>query len=264
MLRRCIGLRCAASGATATAFDRLRAKTVADLTSNANDRSLAGGVDPQVRALVDRINECPDLFTTSSCGGRVTLFHRVDDAAPPLPLPPTGVDESQPVTPAKAKRGRGLGVLFSSHDPLESVGDTATQLWRRHVEAGEGALAPPTAALGGFIEAKYEPLILHVRCRDLDTGERLLKAATQAGYRRSGLVSLRLPASISAAGGNQAPLVEVKGGFGFNTLVCVGRDVLVSGPNSLAAVFGEANRRFAENERRKARLTVELERHFFQ
>ncbi|GCC39013.1 hypothetical protein chiPu_0022814, partial [Chiloscyllium punctatum] len=38
------------------------------------DRSRAGGVDPEIRALVDTVNRSERFSTTSSCSGRVLLL----------------------------------------------------------------------------------------------------------------------------------------------------------------------------------------------
>ena len=39
-----------------------------------DDKSRAGRVDERVRDFVERVNACENIFTTSSCSGRVSVF----------------------------------------------------------------------------------------------------------------------------------------------------------------------------------------------
>ena len=186
-------------------FDIQRRRIIDDLSSNTNDKSLAGGLDQRIRMLVEAINSDASYVTLSSCSGRVSLFHRQRNelVTNPAELPSL----QQP----RKKRGTGLGTLFQSHDPAHDPADAAssTQIWE-HVE---GRLTKLTEAIEGFrrqesivettsnvvleeiLQLKFEPMILHVMCRDMQAAHTLLTVANEAGQRRSGLLSFRLPST---------------------------------------------------------------------
>jgi len=108
----------------------------------AHDKSSKGSVDAPILDLVHAINAQADLATTSSCSGRVAVYHPDEDAW-----------------------------LLSVHGPI-----TPEQL------KSCGAFARGTPLL------KAEPFLLHVLCRSLEAGQRLLAVALETGFRESGLV----------------------------------------------------------------------------
>lgn len=55
-------------------FDARKARALAELESGERDRSRKGGLDAPIASLVKDINASQDLFTTSSCSGRISLF----------------------------------------------------------------------------------------------------------------------------------------------------------------------------------------------
>lgn len=182
MLRRQSTLLCAALRPPPALVERLqrssfaaaRLKSLAELADPAaHDRSIAGGVDAGVRALVDCINSKSTMFTTSSCSGRVSVFHRIpDDGA------------------SKQKRGAGRGFLYVSHSPITG-GDAefaavAGTIYASLFEAAETESAPPRV-VDGMVQLKFEPVILHAKCVDLATAQALVQAAAACALRSSGI-----------------------------------------------------------------------------
>ena len=60
-------------------FERRKSATVSSLVMTSgddddDDKSRAGRVDERVRDFVERVNACENIFTTSSCSGRVSIF----------------------------------------------------------------------------------------------------------------------------------------------------------------------------------------------
>jgi tRNA(Phe) wybutosine-synthesizing methylase Tyw3 len=57
-------------------FERRKSATVSSLVMTSDDddddKSRAGRVDERVRDFVERVNACENIFTTSSCSGRVS------------------------------------------------------------------------------------------------------------------------------------------------------------------------------------------------
>ena len=118
----------------------------------AHDKSAKGSVDAPIVGLVHAINAQADLATTSSCSGRVAVYHPDEDAW-----------------------------LLSVHGPI-----TPEQL------KACGTFANGTPLL------KAEPFLMHVLCRSLEAGQRLLAVALEAGFRESGLVGTPVHTCIGA------------------------------------------------------------------
>ncbi|ONM57712.1 tRNA wybutosine-synthesizing protein 2/3/4 [Zea mays] len=90
-------------------FGRRKAAALAALSSPTPDRSPKGGVDAPIAPLLDALNSHPDLFTTSSCSGRVSVL-----AQPPPPHEGWGEGAPKP-----KKKARGGGWVYVSHDPAD-------------------------------------------------------------------------------------------------------------------------------------------------
>lgn len=189
-------------------FCAMRAQILADLRTNTNDRSLAGRVDPQIADLVEYINTSfPQYVTSSSCSGRVSLFHRwTTSSSSSNSTDSSGVHDAAKAAESgdevvglaaleRRKRGAlGRGTVFQSHDPLPSDPNIAVQqhlvpaleefwAWRRTQAEGEQPQASEV------LQLKFEPMILHVLCADFDAASELLKCASESGQMNSGIVS---------------------------------------------------------------------------
>lgn len=178
------------------AFLAAREKTLSDLKNNANDRSIAGGVDEGVKDLVELINThlSGKYFTTSSCSGRISVFHRA-------PASPIAEEQQSQQSKAPMKRGAGgLGFLFVSHDPLVSSAIPAiAQDLMHHIRSSCAGGSDPEHQPKKFqLALKFEPVILHVRAADLDSAQMLLDASVSAGLRTSGLSANRCRLSLTA------------------------------------------------------------------
>lgn len=186
-------------------FDAQKGEILSDLAENKNDKSLAGKVDERILEMVNMINLKTDFVTTSSCSGRISLFHRSDgtlhasssaaadssDAHQTQQQQPQA-DHDQAISPAM-KRGSGQGTLYSTHDPLPlDCTGAMNQIWNCLDVAAEKF---STSCPHGKVELKFEPLILHVRCRDLTSAQKLIDAAVSCGLRKTGMIApaVRLP-----------------------------------------------------------------------
>ncbi|WVZ66070.1 hypothetical protein U9M48_015345 [Paspalum notatum var. saurae] len=155
-------------------FARRKAAALAALSSPAPDKSPKGGVDAPIAPLLDAINSHPDLFTTSSCSGRVSVL-----AQPPLPQDGKG-------SPMPKKKARGGGWVYVSHDPADP--DAV-------VEQLFGGSVPREA--GNELVFRFEPMIVAVECRDAASAAALVAAAISAGFRESGITSLQKRAMVA-------------------------------------------------------------------
>lgn len=172
------------------------------------DLSPKGSVDVKCRPIIQLLNDHPDYVTTSSCSGRISLFHSQEDTK--------GEGESKRGGPG------ALGWLFVKHgimlpEEMERLvcflcGEPSTEENReldRHHRAQaaalvsdddpayytgevEGALlsSPPAPMpTHGTVSLKIEPFVLHVQCRHTGDAKRLLNAAIgDSGYRNSGML----------------------------------------------------------------------------
>lgn len=152
------------------AFDQKKASILSEIgaTDASNPDALPKGtIDEGCRALMRVINADRDMVTTSSCSGRVSVFLE-------------GIKEGAQIG-AKGNEGRWL---FVTHSKAELAG------WFERVPLQFGADAAAVAATGArarYILYKFEPLILHVKCRLAASASRLYTAAMGCGFRESGI-----------------------------------------------------------------------------
>lgn len=149
-------------------FDMQRDKAMKQLEEARNE----GKADDDIADLVDAINSNPDLYTTSSCAGRIAVLQ----------------------TPKK-------------HDKLKS---NWLGKWHRKVTLQDlkGALEKHDKHV---VYLQSECPILHVVARDLGSAENLLFAAQQSGFKRSGIQAInpeRVLVEICSTEMLEAPLAE--------------------------------------------------------
>ncbi|OWM83448.1 hypothetical protein CDL15_Pgr012929 [Punica granatum] len=141
-------------------FEKRKAATMASLGCTETDKSPKGSLDAPIIPLLTAINSHPCFFTTSSCSGRISIL-------------------SQPSSPAPAekKKARGGTWLYISHSPADP--DSILSL-----------LFPPVPAQPPCdLVFRFEPLILAIECRDLDSAQFLVSTAISCGFRESGITS---------------------------------------------------------------------------
>jgi tRNA wybutosine-synthesizing protein 3 len=202
-------------------FDEKKNFILANLSASCReDFSPKGSVDERCYPVMSLLNSHPDFVTTSSCSGRIALFHMLPHFAPKLSEDDDSAEEeegsewsSKGTSSAVLgqKRHGGSGWLFCSHETLtdESIavilqllGDEKARLRAATAAAtppAEGDPDSPTVQLPpapllakafshGIISLKMEPFVMHVQCRTL-AAARIVHhvASTMAGYRNSGL-----------------------------------------------------------------------------
>eukprot|EP00929_Paragymnodinium_shiwhaense_P096952 TRINITY_DN58718_c0_g1_i1.p1 TRINITY_DN58718_c0_g1~~TRINITY_DN58718_c0_g1_i1.p1 ORF type:complete len:266 (+),score=58.14 TRINITY_DN58718_c0_g1_i1:82-879(+) len=136
---------------TSDRVDRAFAQIKRDFLSKP-DKSGAGGIDAGVAPLCAAINDLAGVFTTSSCAGRALLWMG---------------DEP----PGKKSGTPRLTRPWVSHDIPEDAA---------FMNIAFGFVGKEDATLW----LRYEPLILHVCCKDWITARRMLAACRAAGLKR--------------------------------------------------------------------------------
>lgn len=123
------------------------------------DKSRKGSIDPKIKKLVDRINSLNGFFTTSSCSGRMLLFS----------IP-------------KSNKKNEVQYLFASHKKIKHedikkiLKTIITKIKLKNIK--------------NDIWLRVDGAILHVASNNMDSARKLLNAARDIGFRRSGIISL--------------------------------------------------------------------------
>jgi tRNA wybutosine-synthesizing protein 3 len=112
----------------------------------------SGKADARIMALVDKINEAPDLVTTSSCTGRIVLLE-------------FDLDERKKTSEFYKK-------------------------WHRIVRAEEVELAVADHNQEVDLWFKVQPFILHVAAKDIKAAQRFLKLMRTVGVKRGGIQTI--------------------------------------------------------------------------
>lgn len=113
------------------------------------DKSNIGNWDDKIIGLCEKINNNNNLYTTSSCAGRIVLLKDEDKKA-------------------KSK------FLFRTHNKINF-----DELKKEISKIEEK----------GLVYFKQEPCILHVACNSLDDAQEIMNKARLAGWKRSGIMS---------------------------------------------------------------------------
>ena len=179
------------------------------------DLSRKGGVDAAIQDLVFKINQHQDIFTLSSCSGRIVLFNEEQKGA---------------------KKGCNWIIVEHQH-PLNpdrvfrELGDLKNVCFR------------------------FEPFVLHTRCRSLQTAAKLLAVSVESGFKNSG---------ISVGGKKQEKFMVATRSTHTMEVPLTNQDgkVLVD-EEYVSFVVKMANEKMVENERRIAKFTENLEKSFF-
>ncbi|XP_046400307.1 tRNA wybutosine-synthesizing protein 3 homolog [Ischnura elegans] len=177
------------------------------------DNSRKGSIDSRIESLVCFINDLPDYVTTSSCSGRIIMFC---------------LDEGQ------GSKKKGCKWLYTSHDLVDEASLIS------HLNPEEGNLV-----------LKFEPLILHVRCSNMESAKALLTCSLTAGFKNSGFVV-----------GKQGSLVlAVRSCLGLE--VPLSKDGIQLVSNEYIKFLAEvANEKMTENFKKTDSLFIILKEHF--
>ena len=117
------------------------------------DKSRKGSIDNKIKKLVDKINSLEDLYTTSSCAGRILL----------LAIP-------------NSNKKNEVKYLFCSHKKIQ-YNNLKKIIKKRKFPKND-------------VWFRVEPVILHVACKNLENAKKLLNIARNIGFRRSGIISV--------------------------------------------------------------------------
>ncbi|KOG99460.1 tRNA methyltransferase TYW3 [Saccharomyces eubayanus] len=169
--------------AVQNAFEQKKRAILSEIDSTQPDLSPKGSIDALCLPIIELINTSDDMVTTSSCSGRVSVF-----------LEGTKSYNGEVKIGGKGQGGKWLYVTHDHEkvvgwlDELMSKNEYALETCGKHI---------PSEQITGttrYILYKYEPFILHVKCRDFQIASKLYNAAMSCGFRESGIGSNNLVA----------------------------------------------------------------------
>lgn len=155
------------------------------------DKSNKGEIDKKIKPLVDEINKLDNYFTTSSCSGRICIL-------------------IEPESESK----KDFKFLYQSHDRT-NFRDLKKKLEK----------IPKNK-----LRFRFESMILHVACKNLDDADSLLKKAKKL-FKHSGIISVK-----------DKFVIEIRDS-GFIEAVIAINGKLVVNDNYLKILVSEANKK---------------------
>ncbi|KAL8716164.1 MAG: hypothetical protein Q9220_000069 [cf. Caloplaca sp. 1 TL-2023] len=241
-------------------------------TSSYTDASPKGTLDEPIVPLLDRLNALEGVVTTSSCSGRVSVF--VEGGGDYDAEEGKGADEG--MREGKEKRvpgGKGIGGrwVWVSHERVnEGEGDWMGKwglMGKGSREGREGEGEGVREGKTRVVRFAFEPMILHIATASLAHARPLLAAALSAGFRESGIQSLKNLSDPSAI-----PMLAVRSaGLAFESIIGIvitrqeseQIEQTENTEETIVPLFSEsylhllikiANERFAMNEERVGRF----------
>lgn len=163
-------------------FNQKKASILAEIQSDQPDLSPKGNVDSLCLPIINLINSHNDMVTTSSCSGRISVF----------------VEGQKEHNGAIKTGGKGEGGrwLYVTHNSDEVIGwlNRSQSEGLKFDQGGIGDVAEHVGGNSRLVLYKYEPFILHVKCRDFSTASKLYNVSMACGFRESGIGSNNLVA----------------------------------------------------------------------
>lgn len=242
-------------------FKRKKHRILLDLavpSAKYTDASPKGSVDEGIKKLIEYINGLDGYVTTSSCAGRLSVFAEgKKKARSSQEIVATEFSRSNQAKSDIATiggKGGGGKWLFVSHEPID---------WQ-HVRCGELFELKGLSShkdersmnlkleYERFLRLAFEPMILHVMCASLHHARPLLSAAINAGFRESGVQSLKNLDDLEAC-----PMVAIRTAGGLSLQSVIGfvesnelnedRYYGLIPENHLKVLFEAANAKFEAN-----------------
>ncbi|OJD14832.1 hypothetical protein AJ78_04862 [Emergomyces pasteurianus Ep9510] len=270
-------------------FEVRKQKILRDLSvpdEEYTDLSPKGSVDAGIRDLIHDINQIPGLVTTSSCAGRISVFLEGDGKRAEVNKSASFNEHDNKIMEAEGQvgersklgqsqfaptGGKGSGKwLFVSHEPvkidLNCEGNYLHRLFNLVPGDDKSGILSPSGSLR-LVRFHFEPMILHIMASSLKHAQPVLAAATAAGFRESGIQSLRClndteAYPIVAVRSSGLALESIIGSHQRHTLVREETEEdtakSVVSEDYLRMLLALANERFKTNANRRERFWAKL------
>ena len=186
------------------------------------DKSKKGCADEGIKEIINIINSKKDYYTTSSCSGRIVLLERLFRKK----------NESNWIFVKHYK------IKFNEiKNSLSQYNKNNKKILELPLKAGNKEETSFESCAKNQVWLKQEPLILHVRCRDLKSAKKLLDASRKI-FKRAGIISLN----------DKKIVVEIIGSEKIDAIIADGD--FDADEKYLKNLIKYANRNFEENKRK--------------
>nr|CAG8640076.1 10072_t:CDS:2 [Entrophospora candida] len=148
------------------------------------DKSPKGSIDEPMLPLINLLNKHNDYVTTSSCSGRIAVYcggKWLFVSHIKIEFPSKNINNN--VDNRKELNEFSLNTVFGKE--CENV----ILFNSNNVEEYNSLLMENQTSDNRLIYFKFEPMILHIEARTLDSAKNLVTLAINAGYRESGLLT---------------------------------------------------------------------------
>ncbi|XP_067936361.1 tRNA wybutosine-synthesizing protein 3 homolog [Watersipora subatra] len=176
------------------------------------DLSKKGSVDNAILSLVEELNSQQHYFTTSSCSGRIIVVANSSE---------------------RIIRKKGCDWLYVTHEEASKP------------QLKDALVKEPHPYTASF---KFEPMIMHVQCSNIESAQKLMQTVIESGYRNSGLSignSGRIILAVRSTAGMEVPLIA--------------EHKLIVTDEYLEYLVQIANEKMKENLQQISRLGLKLE-----
>ncbi|OUM54909.1 hypothetical protein BVG19_g4360 [[Candida] boidinii] len=203
-------------------------REISETTSDSPDASPKGTIDELCIPIIKLINSHHDLVTTSSCSGRASVFiegsklrksNQETRTSQEQPKQTETSNNNQDIFDYKiGAKGEGGHWLFVTHNENEVDGWWKDKGIKFSKDVFQTKKVSDFDLSTRYILFKYEPLILHVKCRNFEAAKLLFTTAMECGYRESGIgannivairTSIRLDVPIGYLDESKEELVSI-------------------------------------------------------
>ena len=235
------------------------------------DLSKKGSIDTPIVDLINLINSSDNYYTTSSCSGRAIIVTQVetlsnyDGNEETVPTEQDANREDANLGDANREDAKhsvsyskqGCKWLLSTHDRLsfDSVISCfdAPAKGRQNRDANSESNGDAMQKIGANETAilKFEPFILHVCCKDLNSARELVETGIASGFRNSGMTLSRkgrIIAAIRCVPSYQVPIYS--------------QGALLVSDAFIAFLIKKCNQFFDDNEMRRKKFHSNIVKKF--
>jgi len=235
-----------------TPFDQRKQHIVNGLNQQVyQDRSPKGSVDVAILPLIEIINQHINYVTTSSCSGRISVFHQCGDGDDEGGVGDDTISsdynnnaadsgdgnaESNGSTGGSTSGAREVippkdRWVFVSHDMVPDEHTAASELYNKL----QNMKLNTQFGKKQSVIFRYEPFILHVEARDTSAAQAFVAVAVRGGLRLSGMVP-----------GRRHIIVSVRSSLIMDCPLWIDGDTVVD-EKYIEILFRQANEKFNLN-----------------
>lgn len=174
------------------------------------DKSRKGSMDEAIADLVNEINAHEDFYTTSSCSGRIIA----------IAIP-------------KSEKKNEAEWVFASHKEVD-FDDVYGQINEKLSSNGKAG--------SELVYFRFEPLILHLAARSVDSAMKITALAKDVGFKHSGIIAAK-----------NRVIVEIDGIDRIDAPIAKDKKLIIS-EEYFRFLINEANKKLRRNKERACRF----------